>query len=307
MELEELNKIKQDVKKALRRLDLQDEVSLNEIKKEISKVETSFQSLLILGILSRIMYRQDDQAANLFVPAITKWKNYLPCEDLGGLTPAEYMEKYPPGPYESRFIAELMDEYQKRLEIDSETGEAEAGSPEEEFDVETDFKDFQDEYLERIPAEQPFANEDGSLMTIKEIITEERRRNNRPEENIDKVGVKIFAENTAEGTGQRIAEIDDKYTSMLDELEKMRQKPQLRNNKRVHAMRKEFEKQEPYHRCAPEPHRFYCNFASVVIIDEESGEEMDLAKSLLERSLSYNPDYKIAQQIKKNLEDFEKE
>lgn len=299
----ELDEIKQDVREALERLGLQDEVSLDEIEEEISKVETSFQSLLILGILKRIMHREDDRAAKLFIPAITAWKNHLPSQDLGGLTPAEYMKKYPPGPYESRFIAGLIKEYQKRLEIDSETGRAEAGSPDEQFDVETDFKEFQDEYLNRIPAGQPFSKADGSFMTIKEIIIEERRQNNRPQEDIDKIGVKIFAENTVEGTGQKIEEIEDRYINSLKELEKMRQNPQLRDEERVHAIRKQFEKEEPYHRCAPNPHQFYSNYASAVIIDEKGGEEMDLAKSLLERSLSYKPDYKIARQIKKNLED----
>lgn len=301
----ELNEIKQDVSKALKLLDLQEEVSLNEIEKEISEVETSFQSLLILGILARIMHEENDKAAKLFIPAVTSWKNHLPREDLGGLTPAEHMEKYPPGPCESRFTAELMNEYQKRLEIDQKTGKAEAGLPDEEFDVESDFKEFKEEYLNRIPVDQPFANEGSSLMTIKEIIIEERRRNDRPVENIDKVGIKIFAENTAEGTGQKIAEIEDRYISALEELEEMRRNPELRDEDRVHAIRKQFEKEEPYHRCAPDPHQFYCNFASTVIIDEKGGKEIDLAKSLLERALSYKPDYKIARQIKKNVEDLE--
>lgn len=296
----ELNKIKQNIYAALKRVELQEEVSLDEIEKGISKADTAFQSLLILGILRRIMYREDNRAAELFIPAITEWKNYLPRKDLGGLSPAEHMEKYPPGPYEARFIAELMKEYQRRLEIDPRTGRAEAGSPEEPFDVETDFEKFQKEYLNRLPLEQPFVKAEGGLMTVREIIIEERRQNGRPEKDIGKIGIKIFAENAAEGAGRKMAEIEDGYLSSLKALEEMRQNPRLRSKARVAAIRRQFEREEPYHRCGPSPHQFYCNYAAVVLLDEE--EAMDLVMSLLDRSLALKPDYEYALQMKQNLQ-----
>jgi hypothetical protein len=297
----ELDKIKQDIHLALEGIGLDREVSLDEIEKEILRVDTAFQSLLILGILRRIMYREDEKAMELFVPAITEWKNYLPHKDLGGLSPAEHMAKYPPGPYEARFIAELLSEYQKRLEIDPRTGRAEAGSPNEPFDIEADFDKFQEEYLNRIPLEQPFTKADGSLMTIKEIIIEERRRSGLPEKYIDKIGIKIFAENTAEGAGWKMAEIEDRYIDSLKELEEMRRNPRLRNKKRVQAIRKQFEKEEPYHRCGPAPYQFYLNYAAVVFLDDGP---MDLVISLLDHSLALKPDYEPSLKMKRNLQNY---
>jgi hypothetical protein len=297
----ELEKIKRNIREALGRIGLGREVSLDEIEKEILKVETPFRSLLILGILRRIMYFEDEKAMELFVPAITGWKNCLPHEDLDGLSPTEHLAKYPPGPYETRFIAELINEYQERLEIDPRTGRAKVGSPDEPFDIEANFDKFQEEYLNRIPLEQPFAKANGSFMTIKEIIMEERRRNGLPEKYIDKIGIKIFAENTAEGTGWKMAEIEDRYIDSLMELEKMKQNPRLRNKKRVHTIRKQFEKDEPYHRCGPAPHQFYLNYASVVFLDDGP---VDLVISLLEHSLSLKPDYEPALKMKKNLQSY---
>ncbi|KKT17374.1 MAG: hypothetical protein A2654_01455 [Candidatus Nealsonbacteria bacterium RIFCSPHIGHO2_01_FULL_43_31] len=294
-----IDKIKQDIHAVLERLGLDCEVSLDEIEKEILQADTAFQSLLILGILGRIMYRADEKAMRLFLPAITEWKNYLPHRELGGLSPDEMMKKYPPGPYEARFIAGLINDYQRRLEINPATGRAEAGSPNESFDVEADFEKFQKEYLHRLPLEQPFSKAGGGFMTIKEIIIEERRQNGRPEKDINKIGIKIFAENTAEGTGWKIAEIEDGYANSLKELEEMRQDLRRRNRTRIRAIRKQFEKEEPYHRCAPEPHQFYCNYAAAVLLDDGS---INLVMSLLDRSLAYKPDYKRALEIKRNLQ-----
>ena len=296
----ELGKIKQNIYIALKRVELEKEVSLDEIEKEILQADTAFQSLLILGILRRIMYREDEKAMELFLPAITEWKNYLPHKELGGLSPEEMMKKYPPGPAEARFIAELMQDYQRRLEINPQTGRAEAGSPDEPFNVEADFEKFQKEYLNRVPLEQPFIGSESGLMTIREIIMEERRQNGRPEKDIDKIGIKIFAENTAEGTGMKIAEIEDKYANSLKEVEKMRQNPRLRNKIRIRDIRRQFEKEEPYHRCGPTPYQFYFNYAAVVFLDDERA--IDLVISFLDRSLAYKPDYQYALKMKRNLQ-----
>jgi hypothetical protein len=296
-----IDKIKENIHKVLERIGLDREVSLDEIEEEILKVDTAFQSLLILGILRRIMYREDEKAMKLFVPAITEWKNYLPHKDLGGLSPLEYMSKYPPGPWERRFISELINDYQRRLEINPLTGQAEAGSPDEPFDVQADFEKFQKEYLNRIPLEQPLSNANNNLMTIKEIIIEERRQNGRPEKDIDKIGIKIFAENTAEGAGAKMAEIEDRYIGLLKELERMRQNSRLRNKARIRGIRKQFEKEEPYHRCGPSPHQFYSNYAAVVFLD---GGSKDLVISLLNRSLTFKPDYEPALQMKRNIQDY---
>lgn len=296
-----LDKIKKDIFYALELVGLDKEVALDEIEKEILKVNTAFQSLLILGILRRIMQSKDDKAAKLFIPAVTEWKNYMPHKELGGLSPAEAMEKYPPGPQESYFITAMMDEYQRRLE---ELGKD--ASPEDslDFDVESDFSDFQDGYLNRIPSQQAFTSVGGHLMTIKEIIMEERRRAGHPEEGIDKIGVKIFAENTAEGAGVKMAKIEDEYMMSLQELEEMRQKAKRRNKVRIRAIRKQFEKYEPYHRCGPAPHQFYLNYAAVVLLDggKNEKETIKFVLSLLDRSLAYKPDYEYALKMKHDLQ-----
>lgn len=296
----ELGKIKQNIYIALKRVELEKEVSLDEIEKEILQADTAFQSLLILGILRRIMYREDEKAMEFFLPAATEWKNYLPHKELNGLSPDEMMKKYPSGPGEVRFIAELMQDYQRRLEINPQTGRAEAGSPDEPFNVEADFEKFQKEYLNRVPLEQPFVGSESGFVTIKEIIMEERRQNGRPEKDIDKIGIKIFAENTAEGTGMKIAEIEDKYANSLKEMEKMRQNPRLRNKIRIRNIRRQFEKEEPYHRCGPTPYQFYSNYAAVVFLDDEKA--IDLVISFLDRSLAYKPDYQYALKMKRNFQ-----
>jgi hypothetical protein len=297
----EVDKIKQDIYRALERIGLEQEVSLGEIEKEIVKVDTPFQSLLVLGILKRILHHKDEKAMGLFAPAVMEWKNYLPHQDLGGLSPAEYMAKYPLGSYEIRFNAELFNEYQKRLEIDPRTGKAEAELADEPFNIEADFDKFQKEYFNRVPLHQPFTKANGGLMNLREIIIEERKRNGWPEKNIDKIGIKIFAENTAEGTGWRMAEIEDRYINSLKELEQMSQNPMLLNKKRIHAIRKQLGKDEPYHRCGPAPYHFYFSYAAVVFLD---GGPMDLVISLLEHSLALKPDYQPALQMKQNLRDY---
>jgi hypothetical protein len=82
----------------------------------------------------------------------------------------------------------------------------------------------------------------------------------------------------------------------------MRRNPRLRNKARVHAIRKQFEKEEPYHRCGPTPYQFYSNYAGIVFLDDE--EAIDLVMSLLDRSLACKPDYEPALQMKRNLQDY---
>lgn len=292
----ELDRIKQNVSRALGRLGISQIVSLDEIEREISQIETVFQSLLLLGILSRIMHNKDDKAAELFISAVTEWKNHLPHQDLDGLSPTEMQRKYPPGPHEARFIRELLDEYQERLKKLEEKAESPPASI--EFDIESDFIRFQNEYFKRIPYQQPFFSAGQPLMTIKEIIIEERRQRGRPEKDIDKIGIKIFAENTAEGLETKVAAIEDRYFSAVEELAAMQKNPKLRSRAKVRAIRKQFEQDEPYHRCGINPHQFYFNYAMVVFLDSD---DLKLVISLLDRALSCKPDYKLAIEMKRRL------
>jgi len=282
-----LSRVKKDIVLAIERLGLNQFVSLEEIEQELSQSKTAFQSLLILGIMRRILSKEDDETAKLFVPAITEWKNYLAHEDLGGLTPFEHREKYPSGEYEMRFIAELMEEYQARLQfLGGKTQETEV------FDVEKDFNSFQKEYLKRVPAEQQ--SEFGKFKNLKEIIIEERRRNGHLEKNIDKVGAQIFAENTAEGIGKRVAEIEDNYYTIVKELSVLQTEQSQDSEERIKEIDLFFKKFEPYFRCALEPHRFYLNYASVLLL----GDKIEQCLEALNKALDYKPDYEQAQKMK---------
>jgi len=282
--------IQSKVNRALKRLGLVPFISIKEIEREILNVETAFQSLLLLGIIKRIMYREDDEAAKLFLPSVTEWKNYLPHDDLGGLSPFEYREKYPPGEYETMFIARLMEEYQTRL----------ASMPEqdnEHFDINTDFSSFQKEYFERIPIEQPFQEDSGNFMTLRKIIVEERRRNGYLEDKINVIGVELFIENTTEGLGWRVAEIDDNYYSLVNELTRIKTEQHRRSQKRLCKIQKVFEETEIYHRCGPEPHRFYLNYASVLLLNGK----IDKSIAFLDKALAHKSDYALAQKMKDDI------
>jgi hypothetical protein len=287
-----LNEIKQNIYAVLERIGLEGEVSLEEIEKEILAADTVFQSLLVLGILRRILYQEDDEAMEIFLPAVTEWKNCLPHKELGGLSPIELRKKYPPGPYEARFISELIGSYKKWLEINP---------IDEPFDMEDDFDSFQREFFNRKPFEQPFSRADGNSMTVKEIIMEERRRSGWPEKDIGKIGIKIFSENLAEEVGRKMEEIEDKYADLIEELERIRQNHRLWNKARIKEIRKQFEEEEPYHRCGPFSYQFYSNYAVVVLLD---GGSKGLVISLLDHSLALKPDYEPALQMKKDLEDY---
>jgi len=295
----ELEAVKQDVAKALERLGLSSEVSLEEIGRELAKVETAFQSLLILGILRRIMYRDDNKAAELFVPAVTNWKNYLPREDLGGMSPFEHHQIYPPGPYETECIRTLMDTYEQRLdELGRKAGKDEPLS----FNIQEDFVAFQKEFFNQIPLEQPYVDEGREFTTYRDIIREERRRRGIPEDKIEEIGVQLFAENTAEGTGEKAAQIDEAYFAALDELEAMRRGAKSRSRSRVRKIRKLFEEHEPYHRCGPTPHNFYFNYAILSFLDDE---DTDRVLSLLDKALFYEPNYEMALDMKKTLKEMD--
>jgi len=280
-----LKEVKKNIDLSLERLGLSQFVSLEEIEREISQSETPLQSFLLLGILRRILAREDNKTAELFIPAITEWKNHLPHEDLGGLTPFEYREKYPPGKYEMNFIAGMMEEYQSRLQS-LEIKE------EESFNVHEDFKLFQEKYLKRLPVEQPEGFE--KFKNLKEIIVEERHRNGYPKKDIDKIGAHIFAENTAEGTGRQIAEIENDYHDIINELAALQVKRSQNSERRIKKIYSFLKKFEPYFRCALEPHSFYLNYASVLLLVDK----VDQSLEMLDKALSYKPDYQLAQKMK---------
>ncbi len=284
---EVLNHAKEDVLKVLARLHLIDEVSLDEIHQELESVETAFESLMILGILRRIMAAEDDRASKLFIPAITHWKNCLPHRDLGGLSPLEHMQRYPPGKFERRFTEGLFDKFESVLDQKELS---------DDLNIEAEFEKFQNDYFNQKIFITEFGQ--GQPLTLKQIIIAERKQNGYPEDLLNSVGAKLFAENTAEGTGMRMAEIEDYYYEAINDLAQMQGNPRLRSRRRVKQLRILLEKQEPYHRLAPEAHRFYLNFAQLTFLDED----LPTSQKLLAKALRIEPDYGPAQEFKKRLE-----
>lgn len=285
-----LKTVRAQVAEVLRRLELASFVSLDEIEKELRQAESAFKSLLLLGILRRIMVREDDKVAQLFIPAITEWKNYLPHGDLDGLSPFEYQEKYPPGPHETRFIARLLEEYQSKLESVKDNDQS--------FDLEKDFKHFQEEYLERIPLDEYEMR--GRPFTLKELIIEERRQRGWPVKNIYEIGAQIFAENTADGLGIKAAKIDDKYYQIVNRLAEAKKQRLVLKKKEMKEILAFFKKFESYYRSAPDPHRFYLNYAGVLLL----GGDSEGAISALDRALLYDPNYEHARHMKAALAEY---
>ncbi len=289
-------KAEKNIKKALKRIGLANKISLEEIENELSKVETPFQSFLLLGILKRIMALKDRKAGELYIPSILTLINFIPREDLGGITPKEHLEKYPLGPLEWNFINKLIEEYNQRL-IENEN---QLVNPSE---IKKDFEKFQNEFLERIPLEQPFSGKKERLMTIKEIIIEERRKAKWPEELIDKIGLRVFPENVPEFLGLKMTQIEDSYFQTIKELKEMQMNPKKRDRKRIHQLRELLRTLEPYFRTSDIAHQFYLNYAMVSFLDDE---KLEKVLHFLDKALSYKSDYEVALEMKKRLmENFE--
>lgn len=236
------------------------------------------------------MEQENTLAAGLFIQAVTEWKNYLPHKELDGLSPFEYREKYPPGNYEMRFLAGLMEEYRARLQsLDKKSQEA--------LNLQKDFASFQKQFLNRVPFEQPFSGPSEKLKTLRKIIIEERRLNRHPTDTIGKIGAILFADNIAERIGGKTAELDDTYRKAVIELDAMRQEPISRNRKRIRDIAAFFEKIEPYYRCGSEPYRFYLNYASVLFLIGNVARSL----AILDKALPYKPDYKPAREMKARI------
>lgn len=279
----------ENIKKALERIGLAKEISISEIKKELSEIETPFQSLLLLGILKRIMAFGDKKAGELYIPAILTLINFVSRKDLGGMSPQEHLKKFPLGQREWNFVNQLIEEYNQRL-MEKQSIEL--------AKIEEDFQKFQKEFLERIPSVQPFLNEKGKFQTIKEIIAEERKKNGWPKELSEKIGLKVFLENIPEFLGLKVAQIEDNYFQVMEELEEMKINPRLRNKSRIHQIKEILAFYEPYFRASDIAHQFYLNYAMVSLVN---GEKLSRVLTLLDKSLSFDPTYELALEMKERL------
>lgn len=278
--------VKKDITEALQILELDNFVSLKDIEREVALHETAFESLLLLGIMRRAMHWQSESAIILLLPGLTNWKNYLPHKELGGHTPFEHKELYPPGEHEAYLMHNLLEEYSESLQHKTHPADG-------FFDVEKDSAAFQESYFNSIPATQPFARPGDDPMSVRQIIIEERKRSNHPPETIDSVGIHIFAENTPEGLGWRMGEVEAQYMDAVEDLALLQDEPQEANTAAMVDIQKTFAEIEPYFRCAPEPHRFYCNYANALLLAGDT----KASQQMIKRSLHYDPTYAPAKQL----------
>jgi len=151
---EDLKNVKMDIKSALKAIALSELVSMRELEEEIANTEKIYESPLLLGLMVRCVQNQNESAIEKLITGFAHWKNFLPQKELGGMTNVEYEKKYPRGPEELRIIGEMMKTYEAKLG-DMSIKEAK----ETNFDIDKDFAEFQKEFLELIPAYQPFGTQ----------------------------------------------------------------------------------------------------------------------------------------------------
>ncbi len=290
---EDLDKAKKSIEGLIRKVNLSAQISLKEIEQELKKTEKIYESYLFLGIMTRLLQEnKDDLVIEVFLPSITAWKNFLPCDDLGGLSPVEYERKHPRGVSETLITAQLLMDYHKRLKVlDKQRREI--------IDAEKDFQKFQNDFLELIPLNQPFQDVE-KILNNREIIVEERKRNGYPEDKIDKISIALFAENIASKIGNGIAELEDGYLSALEELSFMQERKKQRGIGKVKRIFKSFLRLEPFMKCTKDSFRFYKNFANAAFLCDFE----EMALELLRKSLLINPNYKEAKQALESFKEF---
>lgn len=287
---------KKAVRTIVSKLDLKDLISLKEVEEELGTVEQIHESPLLMGIVMRCMEDSKEGLIEDFIPAITAWKNFIPHEDLGGLSPFEYEQKYQRGENEVRIMTELMYSYQNRLgSISKEKRES--------LDIDKDFEKFQKEFLSLMPNVQPFT-ETGRALNNREIIIEERRRLGHPPEKLKEVHLKIFADNIAARIASETEQIEEDYISDIKQLSKMQEnttKIDIKGNfKKARIIFKNLIYIEPYMKCLSDSHKFYLNFANVAFM---CGLE-DHALGLIKKSLSLKPDYNLAKESFRRIKGF---
>ncbi|MBI4121637.1 MAG: hypothetical protein HY470_01625 [Candidatus Ryanbacteria bacterium] len=276
---EDLAKAKAQVKEALDVLGIAHVTNLAEVESELRRVEMLYESPLLLGIVARAMQDQSERAMAAFLPGVTVWKNFLPRTDLDGLSPAEYEKKYPRGQNELYIIQDLMQSYEARLRTLR-------NADEDSFDLQKDFKTFQEEFFSLVPEVQPFRDA-SHMLTNRDVIVEERKRRGHPAEKLNDISVAVFADNLAEKTGFEIARMDDTYMTRMDELVHMQNNHSARNETSIQQIYKDFEAIEPFMKCSVNSFRFYNNFANVALLANKE----KAAIALLEKSLVINPHY----------------
>jgi len=286
-----LSAVKEGVSEVLRKFKLENLVSLEEIEQALETNEEFSSSLLLLGLLARCDDEKDDVTLNRLIPSLTHWKNLLPRADLGGLSPFEFMQKYPPGPMEQAIIGQLMLAYEDKLKARGENTSID--------DLNKDFKKFQDNFLNLIPASQLSAGISKPL-SHRGLIIEERKQRSVSKDKINDIGINLFASNIGAKITDAIEKIDDDYIASVQALGEMQKNEDFRNRKKIKKIFEKLKEAEPFMRCTKESYRFYCNFAQVVFLMGD----VERALELLRRAIGINPKYELAQIMVKRIENF---
>ena len=284
-----------DFQDVLLELGIEDLVSISEFEESLNKVEVISESTLFLGLLARI---DDEKRADILekvMVLITDWKNMLPHSDLGGLSPIEYREKFCGG-FEENILADMLCEYQNKINRDSVKDK-------KDFNLENDFKKFQDEYFSRIPSAQPFFDLN-KILNFREIIIEERRRLGVPAHKLEELEIKMFTSNCSDSVPDAIEKYDVSYYSLTQELSALQTDPfSVKNRKKTEKIFRAMKEIEPFMRFSKEAPHYYNNLGQLAFVCDE----IDVSLEFLRKAIKLDPEYTQAKEALKRLTDFFKQ
>jgi len=135
------------------------------------------------------------------------------------------------------------------------------------------------------------------MLTHKEVIIKEREAIGVPRENIERIGVKIYAENVMEKMGDAIEKINEEYFDIMEEVENIRANPKKRDIKEVRKIFNALTDLEPFMKCTAQAPSFYNNFAGAAFLCDKD----DLAIELLNKAITIDHNYEIAKQFLKRI------
>ena len=253
----ELERKKQGALAVLKELGIDNLIKPKEIEDRLKQTDKIYKDYLGLGVLMRCAMEKRGDLLEKWLVGLSAWKNLTPHDDLGGLSPIEYEKAHPRGPEEKRIIMELMKSYQEKLNRNDI-------QKQENFDINENFRQFQEEFLSLIPGRQPFNSE--HLLSNREIIIEERKLNNLPKEQLDKIGLVVGSDAIPELLGEQAARINDNYYHYIWDLEQIKKHPKKRNLQKVKEIYSRLLEIEPFMKSMPEPWRFYNNKGNVAFL-----------------------------------------
>ena len=271
---------KDDVARLLQEIGIGKRVSPSELEAELAGRAELSSSPLVLGIVARLVESRAGERLKEVVPLFLQWRNFIPRAELGGLSPAEYEMRFPRGEHEAWIIHRLFQNYELSLRERQVIGVLEK----ETFDIRHDFDLFEQQFLELIPARQPFS-ELSITLTHREIIREERRRAGWPASRADAIGIALATENIVVNFSEGIERIRRAYLATLSDIETLSTTPKKRSNVRIKKILRSLADAEPFMKCTAGAAQFYAHFATVALLYGAPGLTTELAR----RALAINP------------------